>query len=102
MLGKYSEYSLLLSTSVSETFGLAVAESIAHGTPVVCTDSGGIRDFVNETNGVIIGINDAEGAVDAIELCLKKKFDYNNMRAEVLKRYGVDNYKLKQRLIVNL
>jgi glycosyltransferase involved in cell wall biosynthesis len=66
LLKLYSQYSVLLSTSTSETFGLAVAEAIMYGTKVVCTDSGGIRDFVNDKNGIVVGLNNAGELVDAI------------------------------------
>ena len=44
----------LLSASERETFGLGIAEALARGKPVVITDSGGPRDFVDESNGIIV------------------------------------------------
>ena len=40
-----------LSVCPSETFGLAVLESLASGTPVVTADRGGARELVDETSG---------------------------------------------------
>lgn len=48
---------VLLSTSKLETFGLTVAEAVACGRPVVVTDSGGVRDIVNTSNGIITDFN---------------------------------------------
>jgi glycosyltransferase involved in cell wall biosynthesis len=92
LLMQYSAYSLLLSTSVSETFGLSVAEAIAHGTPVVCTDSGGVRDFVNEGNGLVVDIRDVDGIVDAIIKVISAQFDSKNMSQRILEKYGNDQY----------
>lgn len=92
LLMQYSAYSLLLSTSVSETFGLSVAEAIAHGTPVVCTDSGGVRDFVNEGNGLVVDIRDVDGIVDAIIKVISAQYDSRNMSQQVLKKYGSEQY----------
>ena len=44
---------VVVSSSIVETFGLILAESIALGVPVVSTDSGGVRDFINNNNGFI-------------------------------------------------
>ncbi len=40
--------------SVKETFGVACAEALYTGTPVVVTKCGGPEEFVDETNGVIV------------------------------------------------
>ena len=88
LLQIYSKYSLLLSTSRSETFGLAVAESLMYGTPVVCTDSGGVRDFVNERNGIIVGINDVDALVNAILSVLNNEVTFNNCSQKLCEQYG--------------
>ena len=101
LLTKYSSYSLLLSTSVSETFGLSVAEAIMSRVPVVCTDSGGIRDFVNERNGIIVPIGDSVAAVSAIERLSKTVLDMAAASEEILKKYSKDNYKKKVIAVFN-
>lgn len=98
VLALYNEYSVLLSTSTSETFGLAVAEAIAYGTFVVCTDSGGIRDFVNEQNGIVVGINDARELHNAIIKAFDIKCDYEENSKRILNKYGrlayLSNYSM--------
>ena len=93
LLEKYSQYSVLLSTSISETFGLAVAEAIAHGTPVVCTDSGGIHDFVNEKNGIVVPIKDANRISEAILEVIQIPYEYEKMSQFIIHKYGIDSYK---------
>ena len=95
LLKLYSEYSLLISTSRSETFGLSVAEAIAYGTPVVCTDSGGIHEFVNDENGIIVDIGDVNGLKDAIFHALNKKYDRKCMSQRILMKYGREQFKKK-------
>ena len=47
------ESHVVLSTSEVETFGLSIAEAQALGKPVVVTNSGGIRDIIEEDTGII-------------------------------------------------
>ncbi len=93
LLEQYSGYSLLLSTSISETFGLSVAEAIAHGTPVVCTDSGGIRDFVNEENGAVVSIKNVDALVGAIEKTMSMRYDYKHISQQIIDRYGYEQFR---------
>ena len=93
LLNQYSSYSLLLSTSVSETFGLSVAEAIAHGIPVVCTDSGGVRDFVNEENGIVVPIKDTNALVTAIGKIMSTKCDCKHISQQILDKYGYHQFK---------
>lgn len=90
ILKSYKEYSVLVSTSFSETFGLCVAEAIANGVPVVCTDSGGIRDFVNETNGIVVPVRDAQAISDSIVLILNglNKYNFSLISDSIIQKYG--------------
>ncbi|WP_341730237.1 glycosyltransferase [Brooklawnia sp.] len=56
-----------LSVSPTETFGLAVLEALACGTPVVTADRGGARELITSRCGEW-GSPDACGIADAIEL----------------------------------
>lgn len=44
---------VVISASSLETFGLTIAEATSSGKPVVSFDSGGVRDIINEVNGVV-------------------------------------------------
>ena len=67
------EHHVVLSTSRLETFGLTIAEAVASGKPVVVTDSGGVRDIVKPSNGIITHQN-----VDSFSMgLLTIKSEYN-------------------------
>ncbi|MDS1031046.1 glycosyltransferase family 4 protein [Porphyromonadaceae sp. NP-X] len=94
LLKQYQNYSFLVSTSISETFGLAIAEAIAYGLPVVCTDSGGIHDFVNETNGLIVPIQDAMSLAVIIENFVHGQYQFNKLEISknIRKKYGRNTF----------
>ncbi|MDR7255628.1 alpha-1,6-mannosyltransferase [Nocardioides sp. BE266] len=54
-----------LSVCPGETFGLAVLEALASGTPVVTADRGGARELVDETSGAW-GAPDPSALADAV------------------------------------
>lgn len=68
----YKESICFISLSDYETFGVAFAEALACGIPVIATKCGGPEEFVNENNGILISTNDEDAAVRAI------LFMYNN------------------------
>jgi len=49
-----------------EPFGLVAIEALACGTPVVATNRGGLPEFVNETVGALVDVDDAQGLAEAV------------------------------------
>ena len=59
--------SVFFSSSVNEGFGLPVLEAMAVGTPVVATDSLGVRDLLADgVNGALVPYGDATRAAEAL------------------------------------
>lgn len=56
----------LLHGSGSETFGLAVAEAMSCGCPIIVPDTGGAVDFADPTCAEVYPLGDAAAAADAI------------------------------------
>jgi glycosyltransferase involved in cell wall biosynthesis len=90
LLENFRDYSFLVSTSLSETFGVSVAEAIMNGLPVVCTDSGGVRDFVDKTNGIIVPIRNANVFADAMVEMFDRRIDYDAIQisGKIIERFG--------------
>lgn len=97
LLESYQNYSFLVSSSLSETFGVGVAEAIANGLPVVCTDSGGIREFVDESNGIIVPIRNPQRLADAIKEMYEKRHLYNasEISEKIVTKYGTKTFRNK-------
>lgn len=73
-----------------ETFSIICAEAISTGTPVVASNVGGIKDFVNEKNGVLVSQNDAESWALAIEKTIQENdhFEMHSMSREILEKFS--------------
>ncbi len=59
--------------SQSETFGVAYIEALAVGVPVIATKCGGPEDFINNSNGILVEVDDVESLSEAL------KYIYNNI-----------------------
>lgn len=70
----YHASDVFVSPSAMETFGMALAEAQACGTPVVGFDVGGVRDAVSEECAEYLVANgDMEGLLNALEKVAEKK-----------------------------
>lgn len=68
----YRNATLLLFTSWYEGFGMPPLEAMASGTAVVCTDCGGINDYVvNGKNAIVVTPGDTKGLSAGILYLLK-------------------------------
>ena len=61
---------VFISSSHLETFGVAALEAICCGVPVLCTDSGGTKEFVTESNGRLCA-DTTEALRDGINSCMR-------------------------------
>lgn len=52
--------------SRSETFGLVYAEALAAGIPVIATACGGPEDFIDDSNGLLVPVDDPDALADAM------------------------------------
>ena len=63
---RYASADISLSVCPAETFGLAVLEALACGTPVVTSNRGGAHELVDQTSGAW-GAPDPKSLADAVE-----------------------------------
>ncbi len=93
----YHSGDVFVSTSVNETFGIATAEALICGIPVIATNNGGINDFLNERNGIKVPVKDIDGIVSSI-ISIKNKnltFDKEYLRSSILCKYGTQAFRSK-------
>lgn len=63
-----------------ETFGVVYIEAMAMGLPVIATRCGGPEDFVDESNGLLVDVEDVDGLANAIEKMAIKWPEYDRDR----------------------
>lgn len=84
----YHQCDIFVFTSFIEGFGMPPLEAMACGVPVITTDCGGIRDFANNSNSILVPTGDVHSIANAI-IMLKKD---RNLR-ESLRQQGLKTVK---------
>lgn len=88
----YREATALLFPQV-EDFGLAAAESIACGTPVIAYAAGGALEIVEDgKNGVLFREQTPESLENAIAQCLTRRFDHAYIAATA-ERFSLERFR---------
>lgn len=87
---------VFVSTSIAETFGVAVCEALMCGKPVVVTASGGIADFVRHgQNGFIAPIGDHASIAAGIHQVFEQSYVFkpDAVRSSVVNRFGREAFR---------
>lgn len=84
------EADALISTSIAESFGVAICEAMLCGKPVISTKNGGINDYGNTKNAILIPIKSPIDLVHAILNFEAKKADFDpaEIRESIVSKYG--------------
>ena len=87
---KLREANLFLLTSISEGMCVSLMEALATGLPVCTTQCGGVDELINQKNGKIFNIRDAESIADFITNVIDKKvqFDKTEIAHQLITEYG--------------
>jgi glycosyltransferase involved in cell wall biosynthesis len=62
----YDRSDLFVLATLRETYGMAVAEALAHGLPVVSTETGAIPDLVGSDAGLLVAPGSVPALTDAL------------------------------------
>ena len=89
----YEECDCFVLPSAGETFGVVYVEAMAAGLPVIATRCGGPEDFVNEDNGILIDVDDAEQLQNAFLSFMNAPKHCSPTR---LRDYAKENYGPEQ------
>jgi glycosyltransferase involved in cell wall biosynthesis len=94
-----AESHIYVCSSRHETFGLALAEAISSGRPVVSTQCGGPEEFVDDSCGALVAIDDPRAMSEAILRTWNRldEFDPIAMHERVDARFGPDAFRRRVR-----
>lgn len=88
-----SNLHVFVSSSRSETFGVAMVEALACGLPVVATDSGGPSEFITVDNGLIVENGNADSLARGIQ---KVKASYSQYQPDKIRQTVVNRFSKVQ------
>jgi glycosyltransferase involved in cell wall biosynthesis len=90
----YAAARFTVFTSTHEGYGLPVAESLSHGTPVITTDYGSTREIAAGGGAVLVDPRDDEALVAAMRTLLADDSRIGVLRSEIADRpsRGWDDY----------
>ena len=72
----YNKVSVVVIPSVFEGFGLTAIEAMACGTPVIATETDGLRDVIeDDRNGLLVKYNDTNSLSEKIVYLMKNEHE---------------------------
>lgn len=82
----------IVSVSRVETFGVSLIEALSCGRPVIATRSGGPEMFVNDTNGILVPIDDGDALSNAMQYMRENFTSYNSeqIRVDTVRQFSKD------------
>lgn len=86
----YQDADFFVLPSAFETFGVAYVEAMAVGLPVIATRCGGPEDFIDDTNGILIPVDDQQALEEALLFMAEQhsKFDRVKISNQVRERFS--------------
>lgn len=83
-----TEFDFYLNSSLSESFGISVVEALSCGVPVIASNVGGLKEVVNQNNGVLIDFSDAAKAALGIKNFIENsKLNYPEFSKNAIKSF---------------
>ncbi len=95
LLSLYQNASAFVFAGI-EDFGMAFAESMSCGTPVISFQKGGVKDIVTPSTGILYGDQSTDSLFDSVKSLRKKRFAGPELRKRAL---SFSREKFKERIL---
>lgn len=99
----YSQATVFVNPSYSESLSITNLEAQACGTPVVAYDSGGMPETIADACGLIVPKGDIQALADAIMRVVNHPEDFSaeKMRLNIIRNFSKKDYYLKYLMLYN-
>ena len=89
VLKNLSQFDVLIVNSRIETFSVVTLEALSAGVPVIATKCGGPEEFIDQSNGKTIEVDDHEALKEAMKFFLGRpdNFDFQRIAEETRIKY---------------
>lgn len=84
----YSAADVFVLPSLAENLPNTICESLFCGTPVVAFDTGGIKELLNEANGLLIPLRDFNALSEGILAATSCSWNREAIREDAIARFG--------------
>ena len=88
----YNQATIFVSAAFTEGFNFPILEAMRCGTPVVCTDDGGSRDFVHNNENALLVSRNMPGIHLGVRRLLNDKALRSKLRAGGLRQARKPKY----------
>ena len=85
----FEESDCFVLPSALETFGVAYAEALCAGLPVISTKCGGPEDFITPECGVLVPVDDVKALVEAMDEVFSREASFNEA---FLREYAYNSF----------
>ena len=87
----YRKATALLNFTYEDNFPTVNLEAICCGTPIICYNTGGATEMINEKNGIIIDKGDYKKVPELLSKISYMKENSSSFSKEAQKKYSKDN-----------
>ena len=83
--------------SISEGMPVSVLEALACGVPVFTSNCGGVDEIINQKNGRIFQVKDADALADLLYSFVKGGFEFHakEISRDIIEKFGEEAFKQK-------
>ncbi|MBL4594479.1 MAG: glycosyltransferase, partial [Flavobacteriales bacterium] len=91
---EFQQADIFISPTQYESFGLAIAEAMSCGLPVITTITTAPPEYVNDSCGILLDVDNIEEMAEALSNMVANldKYDANSIRASIVNQFGVSNF----------